>query len=70
RPYGTNNNYQLSASGGDKNLKYYISGNYTGENGIMKNSTYDKYTFRAKLDAALSKSITVGFSLSPTFSRK
>ena len=70
RPYGTNNNYQLSASGGDKNLKYYISGNYTGENGIMKNSTYDKYTFRAKLDADLSKSVTVGFSLSPTFSRK
>jgi TonB-dependent starch-binding outer membrane protein SusC len=70
RPFGTNNNYQLSASGGDKNLKYYMSGNYTGENGIMKNSTFDKYTFRAKLDAILSNKITVGFSLSPTFSRK
>jgi TonB-linked SusC/RagA family outer membrane protein len=70
RPYGTNNNYQLSASGGDKNLKYYISGVYTGENGIMKNSTFDKYTFRAKLDADLSKKVSVGFSFSPSFSRK
>lgn len=70
RPFGTNNNYQLSASGGDKNLKYYISGVYTGENGIMKNSTYDKYTLRAKMDADLSQKVTVGFSFSPSFSHK
>ena len=70
RDYGSNNNYQLSASGGDKNLKYYMSGNYTGENGIMKNSSYDKYTFRGKLDAALSKKVTAGFSFSPSYSRK
>ncbi|MFZ4455933.1 MAG: SusC/RagA family TonB-linked outer membrane protein [Bacteroidales bacterium] len=70
RAYGTNTNYQLSAAGGDKNLKYYVSGNYTGENGIMKNSTYDKYTFRARLDADLSKKISIGFSLAPSYSRK
>ncbi len=70
RTNGTNNNFQLSASGGDKNLKYYISGIYTGENGIMKNSSYDKYTFRAKLDANLSKKIKVGFNLAPTYSHK
>ncbi|GAB1416581.1 hypothetical protein MASR2M117_19870 [Paludibacter sp.] len=39
RNYGTNQYYLLSASGGDKNMKYYVSGNYTGEEGIMKNST-------------------------------
>lgn len=70
RDYGTNNSYQLSAAGGDKNLKYYISGIYTGENGIMKNSTYDKYTFRARLDANLTKKIIVGFNISPTYARK
>ena len=70
RDFGTNNNYQLSASGGDKNLKYYLSGNYSGENGIMKNSSFDKYTFRARLDASLSKKITVGISMSPSYSRK
>jgi TonB-linked SusC/RagA family outer membrane protein len=70
RDYGSNNSYQLSAAGGDKNLKYYISGNYTGENGIMHNSSYDKYTFRAKIDAALSKKVSIGFSISPNYSRK
>ncbi|MCE5331791.1 MAG: TonB-dependent receptor [Bacteroidales bacterium] len=70
REFGTMQNYQLNASGGDKNLKYFVSGNYTGEEGIMKNSTYDKYTFRAKMDIKLSKSVTLGINLSPTFSRQ
>lgn len=70
RPFGAMENYQLSASGGDKNMKYFISGNYTGEDGIMKNSTYDKYTFRAKMDIKLSKSIAIGVNLSPTFSHQ
>ena len=70
RKNGTNNNYQLSASGGDKNLKYFVSGIYTGENGIMKNSSYDKYTFRSKVDINLTKKVTLGFNLSPTYSHK
>jgi TonB-linked SusC/RagA family outer membrane protein len=36
RDFGSKQNYQLSASGGDKNNKYYLSANYTGEEGIMK----------------------------------
>lgn len=70
RPFGKAENYQLSAAGGDKNLKYIISGNYSGEDGIMKNSTYDKYTFRTKFDAKLSKNISLGVNLNPTFSRQ
>ena len=50
--------------------KYFISGNYTGEEGIMKNSTYDRYTFRAKTDLKLSNKVTLGINLSPTFSRQ
>ncbi len=70
RPFGSIENYQLNASGGDKNMKYFVSGNYTGEDGIMKNSTYDKYTFRAKMDIKLSKSVSLGVNLSPTFSHQ
>ncbi|HON01747.1 MAG TPA: TonB-dependent receptor [Paludibacteraceae bacterium] len=70
RDRGTMQNYQLSASGGDKNLKYFVSGNYVNEDGIMLNSTYDKFTFRAKLDAKLSKAATLGVNLSPTYSRQ
>ncbi len=70
RNYGTSNSYMLSASGGDKNMRYYISGNYTGEDGIMKNSSYDKFTFRTKVDISLSKKVQIGVNLSPTFSRQ
>jgi len=70
RNYGLMQSYQLSASGGDKNLKYFISGNYNSEAGIMKNSDFDKYSFRAKMDIKLSKAVTLGINLTPTFSRK
>ena len=70
RNYGLNQNYQLSASGGDKNVKYFISGNYNSEAGIMRYSNYDKYTMRAKVDINLSKAITIGINVSPTYSRK
>lgn len=70
RDFGSSQSYTLSASGGDKNMKYFISGNYVGEEGIMKGSTYDKYTFRAKTDIKLSNFITLGVNLSPTFSRR
>lgn len=70
RDRGSMQNYQLSASGGDKNLKYYISGNYNNELGIMKNSSYDKFNFKAKIDAKLSNTITLGVNIAPTYSRQ
>ncbi|MGB4575364.1 MAG: TonB-dependent receptor [Paludibacter sp.] len=70
RNNGSSQNYQLSASGGDKNMKYYISGNYTSEDGIMRNSNYDKYNIRAKMDISLSKNVKVGINVAPTYSRQ
>jgi len=70
RNNGTMQSYQLTVSGGDKNLKYFVSGNYIGEEGIMRNSTYDKFTFRAKVDAKLSKIATIGVNLSPNYSHQ
>ena len=63
-------NYQLSATGGNKDIKYYISANYNREDGIAKYSNYNKYNFLAKVDVNLSKSVTVGFNLSPTYSNQ
>ena len=70
RPTGMKNNYQLSASGGNSAVTYYVSGNYSSEEGIMKNSTYDKFSFRTKVDIKLSKNITLGFNLNPSYSKK
>jgi len=70
RGNGSNQNYQLSAQGGDKNIKYFLSGNYSSEDGIMRYSSYNKYNLRAKLDINLSKVVTVGMNLTPSYSRQ
>lgn len=63
-------NAQFSISGGKKEAKYYISSSYTSDEGIMIHSKYDKFNFRAKLDATLSKNVEFGLNMSPSFSRK
>ncbi len=70
RDRGSIQNYQLSASGGNTNMKYYLSGNFNQEDGIAKYNNYKKYNFLAKLDVNLSKKVTVGFNISPTYSRQ
>ena len=70
RQNGSNQSYQLSASGGDKNVKYFISGNYQGEDGIMRLSSYNKYSLRTKIDINLSKAVSIGVNITPTYSRQ
>lgn len=63
-------NAQFSVSGGKKEAKYYVSGSYTSDEGIMIHSKYDKFNFRAKLDAALSKNVDFGLNISPSYSKR
>jgi TonB-linked SusC/RagA family outer membrane protein len=70
RQNGSSQSYQLSASGGSKEVKYFLSGNYNSEDGIMKNSNYDKYNLRAKIDIDLSKYVTIGINITPSYSRQ
>lgn len=70
RNFGTSTNYNLSASGGDRNMRYFVSGTYTSEEGVMKNSSFDRYSFRVRTDIQLSKHMNLGVNISPTFSRQ
>ena len=70
RGNGSNQNYELSASGGDKTTKYFVSGNYLKEDGVMRYSNYDKYSIRTKVDITLSKDVSIGLNISPTYSRQ
>jgi len=60
-------NYQLSASGGNEKVQYFISGNYLKQDGVIKKSGIDRYTVRSNVDAQLSPKLKVGLSFSPTF---
>lgn len=50
--YQTGNvqDYQLSITNGNDKLRYILSGGYTGENGIIKKSKYERYNFRAAIE--------------------
>jgi len=53
-------NYSLSASGGNEDINYYISGNYVQRDGVTRNSYYGRYNVRANIDARVKKWLKVG----------
>lgn len=63
-------NIQLSVSGGNNDLKYYISGAYQKDQGMMIHSEYDRFSIRSKIDANLSKRIKVSFNVNPSYIKR
>jgi TonB-linked SusC/RagA family outer membrane protein len=59
--------YQLTATGGNEGLRYALSGEYFNQEGIVINSGFKRYSMRANIDAVLSKKLTVKVSLNPSF---
>ncbi|MBJ6108224.1 TonB-dependent receptor [Hymenobacter sp. BT523] len=66
---GTQQQYQLSAMGGTNSSRFYISGSYFNQKGVVKNTGFDRFALRANYDAQLSKKLKLGLSLAPNFSR-
>lgn len=51
--------YQLSFSGGDEKTKYAVSGGYFTQKGIILNSDFKRYAFRANMDREVSSRLTI-----------
>jgi len=60
---GMISNSQLSFSGGSDKIRYYVSGNYFNQNGVVINSGIDRYTIVSNLEADLSSKFKVGLNL-------
>ncbi len=56
--------YQLNISGGDDRTRYYFSGSYRDEEGVIIASKYDRATMRLNLDHKASNIFSFGTSLS------
>ncbi len=56
-------NIQISARGGTENSTYAISANYFKQDGIVKNSDFEKGNLRINLDQKLSSKVGIGTSL-------
>lgn len=61
-------NHQLSATGGNEFVKYYVSGNYVRQQGMVINTDYTAYSARANVEVNAGKNLKLGVNLSPTFS--
>ncbi|WP_026953397.1 SusC/RagA family TonB-linked outer membrane protein [Algoriphagus mannitolivorans] len=55
-------NSRLTVSGGNEKTKYFVSGNFTDEEGTVKNTGFNRYSIRANLDHKISNSIKLGVS--------
>lgn len=63
--YRTGNvqDYQLSVTNGNDKLRYFISGGYTGENGVIKKSSYERYNIRASVENDIRKWLRMNASV-------
>lgn len=57
------NNHSLSVSGGNTGLRYYLSGNYANQKGIIKASGFERYQTRLNLDKTFSQKLKGGIRL-------
>lgn len=58
--------YNISVSGGNENGYFLISGNYTNQEGIIKNSGYERYTLRANISRKVNSWLEIGTNTSFT----
>jgi TonB-linked SusC/RagA family outer membrane protein len=59
-------NHQLSLRGGGEKTRYFMSGNLMLQDGIIKNSDFNKGTYRINLDNDLSEKVRTGVNLNFT----
>ncbi|MEO5948530.1 MAG: SusC/RagA family TonB-linked outer membrane protein [Chitinophagaceae bacterium] len=58
---GTDNN--VSVSGGKDNTKYYVSGSYFFNQGIIKNTDFRRFSFRSNLDQIINDKLSFSLGL-------
>ena len=63
-------NVQLGATGGSKDVRYYVSGGYQNDEGMMNKSNYEKFNVRTKVDIDLSNKVKLSINLNPSFAKK
>ncbi|NIJ46522.1 TonB-linked SusC/RagA family outer membrane protein [Wenyingzhuangia heitensis] len=57
------NTTQVSVSGSEGDVRYFLSGNYTKQDGIVINTGYDRVTLRANVNAKVNNKLKVGLNI-------
>lgn len=61
-------NYSISAFGGTKKVSYLFSGGVIDQNGVLRNTGFQRYTFNTKLDFKPTDGLSFGINLAPSYS--
>ena len=69
RPGGFKN-IQLSASGGSKDIRYFLSGGYQNDEGMQNKSNYEKFNIRTRVDVDLTSKVKLSVNLNPSYAKK
>ncbi|WDF78693.1 TonB-dependent receptor [Mucilaginibacter sp. KACC 22773] len=59
---GVMQDHNLSVSGGSPDVKYFISGDYMKQKGVVKGYQYNRVSIRSNLDVNVTNFLTVGMS--------
>jgi TonB-linked SusC/RagA family outer membrane protein len=64
--YGTGitQNYQLQISDGNDRTRYFISGGYLDEKGVLSSAFFRRYNFRSNIESQVRKWLNVGLNVS------
>ena len=60
--------YQLSATGGNENIKYYVSGDYGKMEAYFENVYGESFSARANIEVSPNKKVTAGLNIAPSYS--
>jgi len=60
---GSVQNYQLSVAGGSEKVKYYVSGVFYQNRGLIKESDFKRYSITSNLEANVSERFKLGLNL-------
>ena len=63
-------NLQMNVSGGSRQVRYFVSGGYQRDQGMMYHSEYDRFSLRTRLDAQLGKKVKLTFNVNPSFIKR
>lgn len=59
---GFTQNHQLNVSGATDVIAYYVSGNFTGQKGVILGSSYNRYALRSNLKATLNRKLSLNLN--------
>lgn len=70
KDYGLTQQHNVSMSGGSKDINYYTSVGYMGQDGIIDNVNYERYNVRSNIDGKVTDNLSFSLNLSGFYEKR